>query len=75
MYRLREQLVTGSLILQTEDGGVWRDVEDVTRGERFHIVTEAQAVLQAAELAYYKAELVALRGRVAHPVALASAAA
>ncbi len=54
MYRLREQLVTGSLILQTEDGGVWRDVVDVTRGERFHIVTESEAVLQAAELAYYK---------------------
>ena len=71
MYRVREQLVTGRLILQTQDGGAWRDVVDLARGERFHVVTESEALKQAAELAYYKAEIAALRERAAHPVALA----
>jgi hypothetical protein len=60
MYRLREQLVTGKLILQ-DDGDGWRDTVELTRGERFHIVTESEAVKQEAELAYYRRELATLR--------------
>jgi len=73
MYRVREQLFTGRLVLQTQDEGGWRDVADLARGERFHIVTESEAVKMAAELAYYKAEIVALSERAARPVVRASA--